>query len=43
MKNAQDEKYISRKHEKNIIFMPVDDYSVTHFGLDEKSKADLSC
>lgn len=41
MKNAHDEKYISRKHEKDIIFIPVDDYSATHFGLDEKSKDDL--
>lgn len=41
MKNAHDEKYISRKHEKNIIFIPVDDVSATNFGLDEKSKDDL--
>ena len=41
MKNAHDEKYISRKHEKNIVFIPVDNYSATQFDLDEESKKDL--
>ena len=41
MKNAHDEKYISRSHEKNIIFIPVDDYSATQFDLDEKTKDEL--
>ena len=41
MKNAHDEKYISRKHEKNIIFIPVEDYSATQFDLDEETKEGL--
>jgi NTE family protein len=41
MKNAHDEKYISRKHEKNIVFIPVDNYSATQFDLDEESKRNL--
>lgn len=38
MKNAHDEKYISRKHEKNILFIPVDGYSATQFDMDENAK-----
>ncbi len=38
MKNAHDERYISRKHEKDIIFIPVDGYSATQFDLDEETK-----
>ena len=38
MKNAHDEKYISRKHEKNIIFIPANGQSATKFDLDEKEK-----
>lgn len=41
MKNAHDERYISRKHEKDIIFIPVDGYSATEFDLDEKTKEEL--
>ena len=41
MKNAHDEKYISRKHEENIIFIPVDDYSATQFDLNEETKEAL--
>ncbi|MFD1928474.1 patatin-like phospholipase family protein [Sporosarcina siberiensis] len=41
MKNAHDEKYISRTHEKNIIFIPVDDTSSTQFDIDEATKNDL--
>ncbi len=41
MKNAHDEKYISRKHEKNIVFIPVDHYSATQFDMDEESKRQL--
>lgn len=41
MKNAHDEKYISRKHEKNIIFIPTDGHSATQFDLSEKAKQDL--
>lgn len=38
MKNAHDEKYISREHEKNIVFIPVENYSATKFDLDEETK-----
>lgn len=38
MKNAHDERYISRKHEKDIIFIPVEGYSATQFDVDEKTK-----
>ncbi|QBP40228.1 patatin-like phospholipase family protein [Paenisporosarcina antarctica] len=41
MKNAHDEKYISRKHEKNIIFIPVDDYNATQFDLTQEMKEAL--
>lgn len=41
MKNAHDERYISRKHEKNIIFIPVDDYSATQFDVDQETKKSL--
>lgn len=38
MKNAHDERYISRKHTKNIIFIPVEQYSATQFDLSEETK-----
>ena len=38
MKNAHDNRYIARKHEKDIIFIPVKGYSATEFDLDEESK-----
>ncbi|TQR09249.1 patatin-like phospholipase family protein [Psychrobacillus soli] len=41
MKNAHDERYISRKLEKNVIFIPVDEYSATQFDLDREMKANL--
>lgn len=41
MQNAHDEKYISRKHEKDIIFIPVDDVSATQFDLDDEMKQAL--
>lgn len=41
MKDAHDQRYISRRHEKDIIFIPVDDYSATQFDLNEKMKEDL--
>lgn len=41
MKDAHDERYISRKHEKNIIFIPVEEYSATNFDLDKNSKEAL--
>lgn len=41
MQNAHDEKYISRKHEKDIIFIPVDHASTTQFDLSQEMKAAL--
>ena len=41
MKNAHDERYISRKHERNIVFIPVEEYSATQFDLDEETKEAL--
>ena len=41
MKNAHDERYISRKLEKNVIFIPVDEYSATQFDLDREMKSKL--
>lgn len=41
MKNAHDERYISRKIEKNVIFIPVDEYSATQFDLNNEMKAKL--
>lgn len=41
MANAHDKRYISRKHEKNIIFIPVEHYSATQFDLDEETKKNL--
>lgn len=38
MKNAHDERYISRKREKDIIFIPVEGYSATQFDVDEETK-----
>ncbi|WP_252502223.1 patatin-like phospholipase family protein [Sporosarcina sp. Marseille-Q4943] len=38
MKNAHDERYISRKHEKDIIFIPVEQYSATQFNLEDEQK-----
>ena len=41
MKNAHDERYISRAHERNIVFIPVEKYSATQFDLDEETKKTL--
>jgi len=41
MQNAHDKKYISRKHEKNIIFIPVNDTSTTQFDLSDEMRAEL--
>ncbi|MEK4484409.1 patatin-like phospholipase family protein [Psychrobacillus sp. FSL H8-0484] len=41
MKNAHDDRYISRKIEKNVIFIPVDEYSATQFDLSDEMKAEL--
>lgn len=41
MKNAHDEKYISRQQEQNVVFMPVENYSAMNFDLDEDTKKRL--
>ncbi len=41
MQNAHDKRYIDRKHEKNIIFIPVEKYSTTQFDMDEETKKKL--
>lgn len=41
MKEAHDERYISRRHERDIIFIPVEDYSATQFDINEETKETL--
>ncbi|MHA6259701.1 patatin-like phospholipase family protein [Sporosarcina sp. CAU 1771] len=41
MKNAHDDRYISRKHEKDIVFIPVEGFSATQFDLDDDEKKSL--
>ncbi|MEI5908107.1 patatin-like phospholipase family protein [Bacillus spongiae] len=41
MKSAHDARYISRKHEKNIIFIPTDGVLTTEFQLTEQKKIAL--
>jgi NTE family protein len=41
MKDAHDSRYISRKHEKNVIFVPAEGNLTTEFEIDEKEKAAL--
>ncbi len=41
MKNAHDARYISRRHEKNIIFIPIDSGLTTEFGLTDEKKLEL--
>ena len=41
MQNAHDKRYIDRKHEKNIIFIPVEKYSTTEFDMNEETKKKL--
>lgn len=43
MKNAHDNRYITRRYEKNIIFIPVENYSATQFDIDEEAKKKLIC
>lgn len=38
MKEAHDERYISRKHEKDIIFIPMEEGITTEFSLTEEKK-----
>jgi len=41
MKDAHDSRHISSRHEKDIIFIPVDDIVTTEFSLDEEKKLAL--
>ncbi|MFC4409060.1 patatin-like phospholipase family protein [Chungangia koreensis] len=41
MKDAHDERYISRKFERDIIFIPVEDYNSIQFDLNEEMKNEL--
>lgn len=41
MKNAHDNRYIARRHAKNIIFIPVEEYSATQFDINEETKQKL--
>ena len=41
MKDAHDSRYISRKHEKNIIFIPTEGVATTEFKLTQKKKNSL--
>ncbi|EIJ78834.1 phospholipase, patatin family protein [Bacillus methanolicus PB1] len=41
MKDAHDARYISRKHEKNIIFIPTERFMATEFTLTEEDKQAL--
>src|SRR5690606_2292140 len=41
MKDAHDTRYISRKHEKDIIFIPMEDGLTAEFSLSEEKKATL--
>lgn len=41
MKDAHDARYISRKHEKNIIFIPTDGILTSEFSISDEKKAEL--
>ncbi|MCH7323186.1 patatin-like phospholipase family protein [Solibacillus sp. MA9] len=41
MQNAHDNRYIARRHEKDIIFIPVEKFSATQFDIDEETKHKL--
>ncbi len=41
MRNAHDDRYISREHEKDIVFIPVDGFSATQFELEDEKKKEL--
>ena len=41
MKDAHDNRYISRKHEKNIIFIPIKGISSADFDIDAEKKLEL--
>ncbi|MCT6925080.1 patatin-like phospholipase family protein [Metasolibacillus sp.] len=41
MKDAHDQRYISRRHERDIMFIPVEEYNATQFAMDEETKEEL--
>ena len=41
MKNAHDNRYIGRRHERNIIFIPVEKYNATQFDMGDEEKLKL--
>ena len=41
MKDAHDARYISRKHEKNIIFIPIEGVVATELEVNNDKKEDL--
>ncbi|NNV05357.1 patatin-like phospholipase family protein [Geobacillus sp. C56-T2] len=41
MKEAHDARYISRRHEKNIVFLPVDNVMATEFSIDPTARRRL--
>ncbi|MEC1180816.1 patatin-like phospholipase family protein [Metasolibacillus meyeri] len=41
MKDAHDQRYISRRHERDIMFIPVEEYSATQFAIDDETKEEL--
>jgi len=41
MQSAHDDRYISRKYEKDIVFIPVSDASATQFDLSDEMKIEL--
>jgi NTE family protein len=41
MQNVHDNRYIARKHEKNIIFIPVEKYSATQLDINDETKKKL--
>ncbi|WP_042479226.1 patatin-like phospholipase family protein [Bacillus ndiopicus] len=41
MKDAHDQRYISRRHERDIMFIPVEEYSATQFTMDDEAKEEL--
>lgn len=41
MKNAHDDRYISREHEKDIVFIPVDHIKGTQFKMEDEMKNEM--
>lgn len=41
MKNAHDDRYISREHEKDVVFIPVDHIKSTAFNMEDEMKTEM--